>query len=275
MLLVLAAATCNVDVGLTYAHDGALYMKLAKIEAGADTDPCTIAMPAHGAATLTRGGGGAQNTVVATVAVKHVPKSLRAKRVVVDGTCSAKVEGYAVVTLHTLDDNDENPPTPYTVETARQYGDTILAAKLSGCPYGSFARAADRSAASVLMPMIWDELETQAQRQFLAAQNTPTATTLTAPDIAWNVHVFQHPTTYQRYVTVLARHADDLDVAHAGWEIYAVADDGTLTPVYASSPGLTTTPMLIEVDGTLMLLSHDASQVSLRRIDSTTVSELW
>jgi hypothetical protein len=280
LLLLAAAATCGIDVGLTHEHAGTLYMALATIGPEDEDNPCTIDMPKHGRERLTRDENGAVNTVVASVATKHVPaeyRKFRGKQVVVDGTCTATIESFAVVALHVINFDFDDQPPRYTAAYAIEQGTPVLAAKLGGCTHGSFARDASLPNAQVLHPIVSDGLASAAQQQYVA-NDLPTGNgrlDLNAPDFRWDVEVLDHPSTGQRYVSVLARSDDYVNAPRAGWEVYAVAAAGSLSPLHPTNRVMNDTPTFIDLDGQLVVVTHWLHGVQLETLGGVRLKVLW
>lgn len=248
------------ELSLVLRAGGATYMKLASLgdDAGAE------AMPRHGKAVLTE--DDYVTSAVASVLDADVPLSHRqwlGKRVVVDGTCSANVTGFAVIARLTGDpgyagiENTDN----WTAASTMQHGAKLLAAKLDNCAGGTYAR--DAALPAILVPQEIEDapLAAAATRAIKASAATRSAQTewetaeqkgtwYEAEGMTTSVQVLRHPRTGTTWVSVHLYYGGGCGLPNLSvWGLYRANADGKLTQVKSSLGELITIEKLVDLDG--------------------------
>ena len=188
-------------------------------------------------------------SAVAPLADGELPEELRrwrGRRVLVDGTCAAKVIAFAEIgrvsgDAHVVSADEDRIGAAWTVESAFEHGRTMIAGELDGSCAGSWARAADRPAVGRAIAIDDPRLASAAQRAFLASPHAE----LIADgwreakqegdwhdQVTLDARIFEHSATHARWVYVHARKpggCGDHDVNVAA--TYQVRDDGTLAEI--------------------------------------------
>ncbi|NVB84302.1 MAG: hypothetical protein HOV81_38350 [Kofleriaceae bacterium] len=244
------------EVHLLVKAGGASYMKLAAIGEGAEP------MPKHGALSLHDDDG--IQSVVATVAAADLPTAYRAwlgREVTVDGTCKAKVTGFAVIARLTgsPDYAGENVDR-WTAKTVFAEGSRLIAAQLDGCT-GTLVR--DAALSPTVYPVLLEDDATVAlaEKAKAALLATPAASDIQR---AWGVErtgpwtqganvtyqVVRHPLSEITWISVNVSADFGCGDPDANlWGLYRVAPDGSLVEsrVRALENG-TTVEELVDLD---------------------------
>ncbi len=227
--------------------------------------------PRHGKRTLVEDDDA--TATVADVTAANLPATLRhwaGETITVDGTCTARITGFAVVTRLVGDPGYAGlDDRKWTVRTAAEAGKSVLAARIDNCAKGTFARRA--SLAPIVIP---EQLENpklaEAARAALlasqAAQDAQTAWSENAND-AWHDHatfttrVLRHPTTKTTWVAIHAGGEHECGGADFNvWGLFRVGADGTLYPaVTRKLETIYDVDHVIDVDndGTFELVGRD------------------
>ena len=195
-------------------------------------------------------------SAVAPFPASALPEELRrwrGRRVLVNGTCAAKVVAFAEIAQASGDppsESDDGDPTGarWTVETTFASGRTMIAGALDRRCAGSWARAADRPAVGRAIAVDAPGLRAAARGAFLAS------THIAVIEDGWReakqagdwrdlatleVRIVKHSITGARWAYVHARKpggcgAHDVNVAAT----YRIADDGALAEIEtADFPG--------------------------------------
>jgi len=248
------AAPATRDVSLVFTAGGAAWIKLAEVEVA----------PRHGKVVLTE--DDYVVSAIAPIAEANIPAKHRSwlgKRVVVDGTCTARVTSIAVVSRLTGDPSYagvEAADDKWTASSAFQSGIKLVAAKLDNCAGGTLARSAN------LAPIV---IPSEIQDESLAAAGL--AALQASPDVKagakewkelqqkgnWtddeytqkSVRVVRHPTTGVTWVSAHFYHGGGCGAPNlSAWGLYRVGDDGTLVRVKASLGELTSIEKLVDLD---------------------------
>jgi hypothetical protein len=209
-------------------------------------------------------------SVVDTVPLVALPEQFRhwaGRHVVVDGTCEARVVGFAEVSRASgeppanewEDDKGEwhREEQPWTVEVVTQ-ANTVLAAELSGCT-GTWARATDLPPALVADATSEPELEQAARADLLARIDHDPAQDdwkQQGGEGAWQdaadvkIVTYRHPVTGEAWVFVQAEHPGGCgDPWFSKMAAYRTGVDGTLQRVADLSYGSETISSAVDVDG--------------------------
>lgn len=200
------------EFAMVFSVDGTSYLRLSTDEEAS----------ARGPGKFIDEGGIA--SVVAQVATAAMPDDLRkwaGRTVLVNGTCRARVVGFAEVSRvsgyasdpHNYDeDGNHIEPEAWTAELVLERNDVTLAAKLDGCD-GTWARAESYSPAAVASMIEAPDLEAAAIGELLAKNDDD------VNDEAWRqsggegdwrdavdikTTAWQHPFTNERWVFVQA-----------------------------------------------------------------------
>jgi hypothetical protein len=256
---------------LVFRAGGVAYMKLADLDGVVtNDDPAAVAalepMPRHGKAT--RVADDFVDGAVAPVADKHVGAAHRAwmnREVIVDGTCHAKVTGFAVIARLIGDPGyaGEEGTDAWTARTIMEHGAPVLAARLDGCADKAFAIARDATMSpSIALTKHEDApLAAAAKQQVLTSPEAVAAAKEWAtyempgawardPETTWTVDVLRHPTTGATFVAVHAVHEGGCGGPQINvWHLYRADADGKLTRLPSSIGGLTTIEQITDVDG--------------------------
>lgn len=248
----------STDIELVFSARKTTFMQLASISGDG------IAMPRHGKPRLVSDDG--VETSIAAVQPDNVPVAYRrwlGKRVVVDGTCSANVTGFALVARLTGDTgyagvDDEH----WTSRSVLEHGHAMLAATLDGCT-GTFAR--DAALPAVIVPKVLDDNDTlaaAAKQQLLASSAARDAqaewTEYEQKGDWWQNEAIQfktvivrHPTTGVTWVSlhaVMERGCGEPEINV--WGLFRVKPDGTLAAEQLRKLGdLWSIDQLIDIDG--------------------------
>lgn len=171
------------------------------------------ALPKHGTQTLSEGDG---EVVSARVAAADVPAYLQMNRLRFDNGCLATVTDYALITRLTGETAYSSAEgEAWTIATIMDQGETVLAARVTGCTEGLLARDAVSAPIVVLAKhKAKAELANTARSALLAseaAHNTQREWKNNNGEGHWRDHValepmiLRHPTTG---VTWIAIHAN-------------------------------------------------------------------
>ncbi len=209
------------------------------------------------------------HAVVAPVTTAAMPESLRGwagKSVLVDGTCRAKVVGFAEVSRVTGDaadsydyepDDGVEPDPSWTIEAVVETG-VVLAARLDDCA-GTWARSEEFSPAAIVAKIDSPALEWAAREDLFArADVDPTQDSWIEGggtgdwrDAAEVVtHVVHHPLTNEDWVFVQARkHGSCGDPGFATMAAYRANTDGTVKRMADLNFGYQDIGEVVDLDG--------------------------
>lgn len=252
-------AALTKQLSLVFQAGGATYMKLAAIGEGEHDEP----MPKHG--KVKRSTEDWIESAVARVDPKNVPAPHRAwlgKTVTVDGGCTAKVIGFAVVSRLVGDPGYAGiEEETWSGATVFDQGAKNLAAQLDNCAGGTFAR--DAALAAIVVP---EKIESAALVRAATAALIATTDANTAQE-EWSgsqqpgkwfeneytettAHVLRHPTTGATWVSVHLYYGGGCGLPNLSvWGLYRAKDDGTLVRTKTSLGELTKIEKLVDVDG--------------------------
>ena len=234
------------------------YLKLATVGDGAE------AMPVHGEARLVDTEG-TSATTVASVTTADVPLAYRTwlgKKVIVDGTCTATVTGFALLSRLVGDPGyaGEGNESKWMPASVLEHGGGMLAAKLDNCT-GTYAR--DAALPPVVVPVVIhdDGLANEAKAAVIASPAAAEAQTEWTS--SWERHdhwwdtvgftttVVRHPVTGETWVITQAHDTElcgNPNVNVMG--MFRVEADGKLVPVAIRNHfELDAVHQLIDVDG--------------------------
>jgi hypothetical protein len=228
-------AAASKELLLVFRAGGDTYVRIA--------DVAPESTPKHGPLRLVDDLDGV--AAIGAVNARDLPAPYRAyegKRLRVDGECSARVTDLALVGRLVGDPAYAGLDEAWSANTVMRHGAVVLAARIDGCPTGTYAR--DAALAPVVRPArIFDEeLAEAARAAFLAsrpaadAQRAWTASGLEgtwSDRIALRIEVLRHPTTQATWVTV---YASDPDGECGGpdvnlWGLFRAGRDRTLEAV--------------------------------------------
>jgi hypothetical protein len=224
----------------------------------------TLELPKHGTPTLIESEPDLVASI-ATVAAKDLPGDARAWRhrtVSVDGTCEARVTGFAVIGRLSGNASDASDQlTSWTADSVLEYGRPTLAARLDGCT-GTFARDATLPAITVLADTNAPGDLAERARERFAASDLVTSTQdvwrgagnegtwYEASDAHVDTHVMRHPRTGVMWVVVHAyRYGDCGEVGGNVVGIYRVEHDGSLATVQVRQAGMAQLDHVIDLEG--------------------------
>jgi hypothetical protein len=249
------------ELALVFAVDGESYLRLSSDERASS----------RGTPRMTEEAG--VFSVVAPVATSALPAHLRSwagRTVLVEGSCRARVIGFAEVSRvagdppgsdhYYYDDDDEAAPAEeprWTVEDVVA-SNVVLAAQLDGCT-GTWARGEDYSPAAVVMAIEEPALEQAAVADLLARGEDDSyqqdwtsqggeGDWRDAVDVA--THAYQHPLTGERWIFAQARHAGGCGDPSIGMmAAYRVTADGAVRRFAELDFGYETVRGVVDLDG--------------------------
>jgi len=233
---------------------GTTYIRLGDLAVDADRDRAELVQDDY------------VTSAIAPISAGALPEELRpwrGRRVLVNGTCAARVVGFAEIGRvsgdpYVVSPDEDRAGARWTVETAFSHGRTMIAGALDRDCRGSWARAADRPAIGRAIAVADARLERAARGAFLAAYADLIAAGWREAGQAgdWRDHVtleariVQHSLTGARWAYVHARKSGgcgDHDVNVAA--TYRAAADGSLTAAEtAGFPG-SVLEALVDLDG--------------------------
>lgn len=252
-----AAPVRSDELLLVFRAGDDLYMKLA------DADP----MPRHGAPVLSDRGevDHWQTTSTAAVADADVPAAHRrwlGTTVSVDGTCTARVTGVAVVARLVGDPGyAAGDHAAWTAANVLELGAPVLAAKLAGCSEGTYAREA--ALPPVVVPTVIEDgaLADRARAKLLASaparaaqreweQNERTGAWEASESTTIRTLIVRHPTTHVTWVSVHARVEEgcggpDINI----WGLYRLQGERLVAAQQRELGDLYSIDRLIDVEG--------------------------
>lgn len=272
------------QVSLVLTANGATYMKLASLAEGA--------MPKHGKPVHST--DDYVDTAVARVEPADVSAADRAwlgKRVTVDGTCTATVVGFAVVSRLVGDPGYAGlDDTAWSARTVMEHGAQSLAARLDNCAGGTLARDAELSPIAtpdeIDAPALVEAAKAQLvrSRDVRAAQDEWTASE--QPGTWWQnegtettAHVLRHPRTGVTWVSVHLYYGGGCGLPNLSvWGLYRADAAGTLTRVATQLGELTKIEQLVDIDddGELEVVGRPWLGVerTIQAADGTTLQDL-
>jgi hypothetical protein len=248
----------STEIELLFSAGKTTFMQLADISGDG------IAMPRHGKPRLVSDDG--VETSIASVQAGNVPVAYRrwlGQRVVVDGTCTANVTGFAVVARLTGDTGYAGiDDAHWTARNVLDHGHVTLAATLDACT-GTFAR--DAALPAVIVPKVLDgndALAAAAKQQLLASSAARDAQDdwteyeqkgdwWQNQDVQYKTVIVRHPLTGVTWVSLHAfmeRGCGDPEVNV--WGLFRVQPDGTLAAEQLRKLGdLWSVDQLVDIDG--------------------------
>lgn len=278
------AAPATRDISLVFTAGGAAWIKLAEVETA----------PKHGKVVLAE-----DDYVVSAIApiaeskLSAAHEAWLGKRVVVDGTCTARVTSIAVVSRLTGDPGYAGivaADDQWTASSAFESGTKVIAGRLDNCAGGTFARSANL--APIVIPSeIRDEPLAAAALAALAASPDVKAGAAEWEEFQqtgrWEDHeytqksvrVVRHPTTGVTWVSAHLYHGGGCGMPNlSAWGLYRVGDAGELVRVAASLGELTEIDRLVDLDndGELEVLGRPwlGTERAVQASDGTTLDTL-
>ncbi|MEJ7597943.1 MAG: hypothetical protein WKG01_08560 [Kofleriaceae bacterium] len=267
------------ELSLVFQLDGVSYVALAKLGAGDDLDSNVAAMPKHSKLKLGTERASGIISVVGAVERDDLPdrfQSWNDKRVTVDGSCTATVDGFAVVSRLVGDPGYAGlEATAWTPNTVLESGNPVLAARLDACASGSLARDADRPA--ILWPTVLDNPAlAEAARKLVIDSEYGTAAAASWKNAAaegaevegvwheqatFDIDVLQHPTTKVTWVSVHAHHVEDCGGPYVNvFGLFRVEGEELVTVELHELDGMTEVDLFdLENDGMFELAGEDSA----------------
>ncbi len=253
-------AALSKQIALVFTAGGATYMKLASIGDG-KTD---VVMPKHGKVKLSNQDW--IESAVAGVELGNVPVAHRSwlgKLVTVDGACTAKVVGFAVVSRLVGDPGYAGieGEEAWSATSAMEQGAKSLAAKLDNCAGGMYARDAAQPAIVVPVEIDQPSLVRAATKALLGTRDAKAAQeewTTSQQAGRWfeneytetTAHVLRHPKTGVTWVSVHLYYGGGCGLPNISvWGLYRADASERLTRVATSLGELTKLEKLVDVDG--------------------------
>ena len=278
-------------IALVFQAGGAPYVELASL----GDDPHDAAMPRHG--TPKRVEDGAVSSTVARVAPEDLSRSQRAwlgKPVSVDGTCTAKVTGFAVISRLTgspaYAGEEGGSDDTWTASAVSAHGAEVLAARLDGCASGVYAR--DAASAPIVVPQVIDDPTLAATATSLLQASADTAAAQQEwqeaemegvwyrnQDATTTAQVLRHPRTGVTWVSVHLAYDGSCGLPQLGvWGLYKVGASGAMTRVKSSLGELIQIEQLVDVDGDgqLEVIGHPwlGTERAVQTTDGATLDQL-
>lgn len=206
-------------------------------------------------------------SAISPLSPRDLPERLRSwkgRKLLVDGTCEAKVVGFVALARASgdpryADDAGGDVDQSWTIDNTISSGRTIIAGRLDGDCIGSWARAADRPDVGLAIALDDDKLEAAARHAFFASEH--------AEEIAadwrkakqqgdWRDHasldvrVVKHSVTGERWAFVHARKSGacgehEINVAVT----YQLDEAGLPTEVTAGPLPGSTLEALVDLNG--------------------------
>ncbi|MGE0403090.1 MAG: hypothetical protein AB7T06_40665 [Kofleriaceae bacterium] len=266
------------SVAMVFTAQGATWMKLENLRVlGEATDMDGVprsAFPKHGVIRHTQ--EDYVEIATAPIALEDVPAAHRDRlgdKIIVDGTCTTYITGFAVVarltgsTGYAGDDTSDG----WTGTSVMKYGAPMIAAKLGDCT-GTLARDATLPPAIEARAQKDDDAKLVARaKQMLLRSADAKATTKewdgfyannefskdesrghwsTDSSTTWQTMTFVHPTTHETWISIHANQLEGCGSPHVNvWGLYRVEADGTLTAFEAKLGDIETIDQLIDLDG--------------------------
>ena len=247
----------STELGMVFRAGGHLYLRLEEV---------SDALPKHGALKMFNGGEH-DNYIFSSIGVVRAvdlpSEQLKwvDSKVVVDGTCTAKVTGFAVVGRVLGDTGYAGlEDHKWSAKTVMEQGSPVLAARLVGCDEGVFARAASEPA--IIVPeMTTSTLETAARERLLASpvavaaqakwsEVQRTGTWQADENTTVSSFAVKHPTTGATWIVVQAKYDEgdcggpDINI----WGLYRVDGDTLVTATEAVSGEVWSIDQAIDID---------------------------
>ncbi|NVB84029.1 MAG: hypothetical protein HOV81_36980 [Kofleriaceae bacterium] len=230
-------------------------------------------------------------TAIAEVEAKDLPDDLRAwkkRKVSVDGSCEARVTGFAVIgRLRGLARDAEENLDEWTADKVLEYGRPTLFARLDGCR-GMVARDAASPAIAVLAdsdePGDWAERALDrfaisdpviaAERAWLEAGNQ--GTWYMSSEARLDTHVMRHPRTGVTWVLVHAYLVNDCGLLGGNAIGLYRVENGKLVTDLERDEGVPRIEQVVDLegDGKLELVGSSPDSISIERADGTDVRSL-
>ncbi len=270
--------TSSRSVAMVFTAQNATWMKLENLAVpGEHTDGDGVpraAFPKHGAITHTHEEW--VEVATAPIAIDDVPLAHRDRlgdKIIVDGTCTTYITGFAIVARLTGspgyagDDTSEE----WSAKMVMQYGAPMIAAKLGDCT-GTIARDAALPPAARARALKDDDakLVANAKRMLLASKvaadttkewtefykdsTEPRQSWIADSATTWKSEMFVHPTTHEMWISIHANQLEGCGMPHVNvWGLYRVEKDGTLTSFDVNLGGIETIDQLVDLDGDGMM----------------------
>lgn len=251
------------ELQLVFRAADTTYMKLASVDDAKSAE----AMPKHGKLKLYDRGevDHWQAVSVGAVAERDVPLAYRrwtGKTVIVDGDCTAKVTGFAVVArLLGEPGYAETDANKWTAQNVLDLGAPVLAAKLEGCKGGTFAR--DAALPPVVTPIAIEDkaLAKRARAKLLAsapAKHAQLEWEKAEREGEWQKQdtasidtiIVRHPTTNTTWVSVHARVEEGCGGPEINiWGLYRVDGEQLVTAQQRDLGEVHSIDKLVDIDG--------------------------
>ena len=257
------------DVSLVFSAEGHTFMKIADLDAEH--------LPTHAAPTLLHSKEDYTYTATAHVAAAEVPQFTPwlMRDVMVDGSCTARVTGFAIATRLSGDIGYADSQGAEAGESDREWtahsvfrlGTPMLVAELEGCAGGKvFARGSDLKdpiamkivqdatlAAAAKKALLRSPQSIEAQKEWDNPEWAPSELPkkwYADPSTTWSTQVLVHPVTGVTFVSVHAQQPFTCGTPFANvWGLYRVVD-GKLMPVeHASLGDISDIEQLVDLDG--------------------------
>lgn len=274
------AKTSSRSVAMVFTAQGATWMKLENLAVhGEDTDMDGVprsAFPKHGPVRHAR--EEYVETAIAPIAIEDVAASYADRlgdKIIVDGTCTTYITGFAVVARLTGSPGyvGDDTSDEWTADSVMKYGAPMIAAKLGDCS-GTLAR--DATLPPAAEPRALKEgdakLVSAAKRMLLASKAAKATTTewngfykdseLFTNDVehrkgwaahsatTWKTQMFVHPTTNETWISIHANQLEGCGMPHVNvWGLYRVGTDGSLTAIEADLGDIEKIDQIVDLDG--------------------------
>jgi hypothetical protein len=256
------------SVAMVFTAQDSTWMKLENVAVlGEDTDSegvPRIAMPKHGEIRHTREKW--VEIAIAPLALEDVPAMHRERlgdKIMVDGTCTAYITGFAVVARlvgspgYAGDDTSDE----WRDDSVLRNGEPMIAARLDNCD-GTLARDATLPPAATPRRVkdVDAKLVAKARRMLIhSAKGAETAKAWSAnqdtrstwdAEATWKTDMFVHPTTHETWISIHAHTNEGCGAPFANvWGLYRVEKDHSLTAMDVDLGDIEQIDQLIDFDG--------------------------
>lgn len=256
---------------MVFTAQGSTWMKIENVAVlGETTDSEGVpraAMPKHGPIRYTREDW--VETAIAPLDLADVPAESRERlgdKIIVDGTCTAYITGFAIVSRLTGSPGyaGDDTSSEWNANSVMRYGEPMIAAKLDRCD-GTLAR--DGALPPAATAKRWKDVDEKlverakaemigsakgraAATEWRAHYEQGEATRSTWQDSAdWKIDMFVHPTTHETWLSLHAHTHDGCGAPYVNqWGLYRVEADGTLTSMDVDLGDIEEIEQLIDVD---------------------------
>jgi len=278
------------ELSLVFQVAGVSYVRLDDLGAADDVDAHVAAMPKHGKLKLRHDKQTYITSVVAAVQERDLPEDRRGwidRRVAVDASCTARVDGFAIVSRLVGDpDYAGLEKREWTAKDVLESGHAVLAARLDGCPEGSLAR--DAALPPIVMPESIENPQLEAAARSLvinselgkaaaAAWKQADAEGVWHEQSTFDIQVVRHPTTNATWVSVHAHYSEGCGGANVNvFGLFRATGDKLATVELRELEDMTSVELFdLEGDGNFELMGKRwLFDFAVKRADGAAIDSL-